>query len=181
MEDDLVLDQRLYLRAPCRAMAVLLAIPEVEMEQEVPLWRTRASRISRVKAAELGARVIETYPPVQSIADEIPRGGDAPSEAAAGASNCNCRAGQMSEGCWIRARGGTGKPDYLKRASNASLPVRPEVGTRGRRTSARAACSRSRRTWSAGTTTILAPAGAASAIAGFAVSGFVPGFDLGVL
>ena len=70
---------------------------------------------------------------------------------------------------------------YLNRASNASLPVRPEAGTRGRLTSGRAACSRSRRTCSAGTATILAPAAPASAIAGFAASGFVPGFDLDVL
>ena len=54
--------------------------------------------------------------------------------------------------------------DYLKRASNASLPVRPEAGTLGRRTSGCAACSRSRRTCSAGTTTILPPAGPARAI-----------------
>ena len=68
---------------------------------------------------------------------------------------------------------------YLKRASNASLPVKPEASTRGRRTSGCAARSRSLRTCSAGTTTILLFAGPASAVAAFAGWG-VGAADFGV-
>ena len=73
------------------------------------------------------------------------------------------------------------RENYLKRASNACLPIRPDAGTRGRRASGCAARSRSRRTCSAGTTTILAFAIPARAIAGLGPSGFVPVFDLEVL
>jgi hypothetical protein len=55
-----------------RRTAILLDNPKTDSVQEVPVEATDIYDYLRVHASELGSRILESYPPLQSMTDEVP-------------------------------------------------------------------------------------------------------------